>query len=183
MNENSESADTVGKRLKLYRKRANLTQKAVANAVGVSIPTVSEWEHDKKIPDKSRWSIISETLHTTSFKIFDVIPSLKFSVSDEEKPHLERLIEEYQKISDFPKEYLVTTVKASLSCINILMNFDNILTEIEELFLRKLQEDPGNIPKDFLPIARRLEEGKSYHDTAKAVVKEFKEKVDEEFDK
>jgi transcriptional regulator with XRE-family HTH domain len=43
---------TIGARLKLLRERRNLDQVDVAVAVGVSRPTVSEWESDKKAPSR-----------------------------------------------------------------------------------------------------------------------------------
>ncbi len=50
--------------VKELRKRAGMQQKELAIAVGVSAPTVSEWEHQKKDPSGERLQKLAE--------IFDV---------------------------------------------------------------------------------------------------------------
>ena len=46
--------------VKQLRERAGLQQKEVAVAVGVSRPTVSEWEHQKKDPSGERLQKLAE---------------------------------------------------------------------------------------------------------------------------
>ena len=54
--------------VKELRERAGMQQKEVAIAVGVSRPTVSEWEHQKKDPSGERLQRLAE--------LFDVDPSV-----------------------------------------------------------------------------------------------------------
>lgn len=46
--------------VKELRKAAGMQQKELASLVGVSIPTVSEWEHGKKDPSGERLQKLSE---------------------------------------------------------------------------------------------------------------------------
>ena len=41
-------------RVREFRKAIGIQQKELAIAVGVSVPTISEWEHDKKDPSGER---------------------------------------------------------------------------------------------------------------------------------
>lgn len=46
--------------VKELRKKSGMQQKELAAYVGVSIPTVSEWEHNKKDPSGSRLKKLAE---------------------------------------------------------------------------------------------------------------------------
>ena len=49
-------------RVKELRARAGMMQKELALAIGVSHPTVSEWEHQKKDPTGERLNRLTERL-------------------------------------------------------------------------------------------------------------------------
>lgn len=54
----------IGNKIAFLRKQNHLTQEQLADAVGVSVPAVSKWEHGVTIPDVSLLSPIARMLHT-----------------------------------------------------------------------------------------------------------------------
>ena len=80
--------------VKELRERAGMQQKEVAIAVGVSRPTVSEWEHQKKDPSGYRLLRIAEIFHVTTGVVlgYDPIPKgdgIFYDVPDEERELLQ----------------------------------------------------------------------------------------------
>lgn len=60
-------------RVKELRQRAGMQQKEIAMALGVSRPTVSEWEHQKKDPSGDRLKKLAS--------LFDVSPGVILCLS------------------------------------------------------------------------------------------------------
>lgn len=96
-------------RVKELRLLSGMQQKEIAAAVGVSRPTVSEWEHQKKDPKGDRLMRLAD--------LFDVPPAyiiraydqgteheqaIKSAITDDERTLLER----YRALSDEDKELL-----------------------------------------------------------------------------
>ena len=54
----------IGEIIEKKRKEKNLTQKELANALGVSNTAVSKWENGLSVPDSEMLISISETLET-----------------------------------------------------------------------------------------------------------------------
>lgn len=92
-------------RVKELRLLSGMQQKEVAVAIGVSRPTVSEWEHQKKDPTGERLMRLAD--------LFDVPPSFilhindqrtetQGSITDDEQVLLDR----YRALSDDDKELL-----------------------------------------------------------------------------
>lgn len=52
--------------IKAARIRANLSQKEIAITLGVSVPTVSDWESGKKFPSGKNLVKLAQVLHTTT---------------------------------------------------------------------------------------------------------------------
>lgn len=52
--------------IKTARVNANLSQKEIAITLGVSIPTVSDWESGKKFPSGKNLIKLAQVLHTTT---------------------------------------------------------------------------------------------------------------------
>ena len=57
--------DTLGKRITEYRKKYNMTQEQLAEAMGVSSQAVSKWENDISCPDISMLPKLSELFHVS----------------------------------------------------------------------------------------------------------------------
>ena len=64
-------------RVKELRQRAGMSQKELAITVGVSCPTISEWEHQKKDPTAERLRNLAEAFDVNTGVIlgFEEIPS------------------------------------------------------------------------------------------------------------
>lgn len=67
---------TLGERIVFYRRRRNLTQKALADLMGISPTRLNYWEKDKREPDVRMINQLCRTL--------DVDP--KYLLSDAEMP-------------------------------------------------------------------------------------------------
>lgn len=76
-------------RTRELRQRAGMQQKEVAVAIGVSRPTVSEWEHQKKDPSGDRLLKLAELFDVSTGVILGLEPmpgneSQDMTVSDNE---------------------------------------------------------------------------------------------------
>lgn len=60
----NEVLKTVGQRLKAARAEAGLDQKAVAEATGAHVKTVSRWENDAQVPDSVSLTAIAALFNT-----------------------------------------------------------------------------------------------------------------------
>jgi DNA-binding XRE family transcriptional regulator len=59
-------AETIGDRIRLRRELLRLSQGKLAEGVGVSQPTVWEWETGKSVPTRARVKTIAKALRTTA---------------------------------------------------------------------------------------------------------------------
>ena len=60
---------TIGERLMIYRKRAGLTTKELAERAGISVSTVTKYENDVSNPDHEILSRMSIVLNVTVNKL------------------------------------------------------------------------------------------------------------------
>lgn len=58
------TVETFGKRICRLRKLANMTQKELANLLGISEPAVCKWETDSSMPDIMLLTPLARALHT-----------------------------------------------------------------------------------------------------------------------
>ena len=56
---------TLGESIYYYRKKAGLSQEALAERVGVSRQAVSRWELDDATPEVTKLKVLAETFHIT----------------------------------------------------------------------------------------------------------------------
>lgn len=70
-------------RAKELRQMAGMQQKEVAVAIGVSRPTVSEWEHQKKDPSGNRLLKLAELFNVSTGVILGIEPLPGDKLSDE----------------------------------------------------------------------------------------------------
>lgn len=73
--------------IKELRLRAGMQQKEIAMAVGVSRPTVSEWEHQKKDPSGERLKKLSKLFGVSNAVILclEPIPSTSPDLSEDDR--------------------------------------------------------------------------------------------------
>lgn len=58
------AVETLGKRICRLRKQANMTQRELANLLGISEPAVCKWETDSSMPDIMLLAPLARVLHT-----------------------------------------------------------------------------------------------------------------------
>ncbi|MBR6643881.1 MAG: helix-turn-helix transcriptional regulator [Lachnospiraceae bacterium] len=62
--------ETFGKRICRLRKQANMTQRELANLLGISEPAVCKWETDSSMPDVMLLAPLARALHTDLNTLF-----------------------------------------------------------------------------------------------------------------
>ena len=62
--------ETFGKRICRLRKQANMTQRELANLLGISEPAVCKWETDSSMPDIMLLTPLARVLHTDLNTLF-----------------------------------------------------------------------------------------------------------------
>lgn len=62
--------ETFGKRICRLRKQANMTQRDLANQLGISEPAVCKWETDSSMPDVMLLTPLARALHTDLNTLF-----------------------------------------------------------------------------------------------------------------
>lgn len=70
-------------RVKELRQRAGIQQKEIAMALGVSRPTVSEWEHQKKDPSGERLKNLASFFGVSTAVVLGLSPVEEIQVSSE----------------------------------------------------------------------------------------------------
>ena len=64
------TVETFGKRICRLRKQANMTQRELANLLGISEPAVCKWETDSSMPDITLLTPLARALHTDLNTLF-----------------------------------------------------------------------------------------------------------------
>lgn len=67
---------TIGSRIKAERKRAGMTQAALAKKIGVSFQTVAQWENNLRNPKFETVSRIADALGVSVFDFYQKLPHL-----------------------------------------------------------------------------------------------------------
>lgn len=65
------SQEVFGKRIKLFRKKMNLTQSEVAAKIRVSEQAVSKWENGSALPDVCNLKLLAKLLHVSVDTLLD----------------------------------------------------------------------------------------------------------------
>ena len=74
------AVETFGKRICRLRKQVNMTQRELANLLGISEPAVCKWETDSSMPDIMLLTPLARALHTD----FNTLLSYEETVSPEQ---------------------------------------------------------------------------------------------------
>ncbi|WP_215767422.1 helix-turn-helix domain-containing protein [Gluconobacter cerinus] len=64
---------SIGARIRAARKKEKLGQADLAAELGVSTPTISEWENNKKTPSPERRAAIAKALNAKESELFEKI--------------------------------------------------------------------------------------------------------------
>lgn len=89
----------IGKKILSLRKQNNLTQEQLADAIGISVPAVSKWEHGKTLPDVMLLPSLARVLHTDINDLF----SYQENLTEQEIRQMMRDIMETCKSKGFSK--------------------------------------------------------------------------------
>ncbi|MCR5025525.1 MAG: helix-turn-helix domain-containing protein [Lachnospiraceae bacterium] len=74
----------IGKRIKTYREKADLTQKQLADELNISVQAVSQWENEKTSPDVDFLTSIAKILKVRVGDLLEDIPeSPDWSINDQ----------------------------------------------------------------------------------------------------
>lgn len=66
--------------LKRYRKKANLTQKQIADKLNISVSLYSRWENDKRVPDAYQLLDLSNVLGCTPNDLYGIKGAMSVSI-------------------------------------------------------------------------------------------------------
>lgn len=62
---------SMGRKIKELRRKRGLSQKELANHLGVSFQTISKWENDVAMPDVSLIPVIAYFFDVSTDELFD----------------------------------------------------------------------------------------------------------------
>ncbi|MCE2574841.1 helix-turn-helix transcriptional regulator [Komagataeibacter sp. FNDCR2] len=162
---------SIGSRMREARLKLGLGQAAVAAEIGVSIPTVSEWERGKKLPSEDKWESIAAFLRAPMEEIF--------ILDDEEK---------YNKIKYRKKKrtrlYPSDSISNDYSFIaKMLANACGIQRDLENELFEELEKEYGDSLsphiKKIISLMKNIQEfGKTF--TEEVAINEAQENGEED---
>ena len=144
------SIETFGKRICRLRKAANMTQRDLANRLGISEPAVCKWETDSSMPDIMLLTPLARALHTdlnTLFSYEEILSQEKVKRFAEEAEDVSRTKGmdagmQYWKecLQEYPNSELL-----SLAYAKWLMRQQTGKEEVEELLVRLCKSEDTEI--------------------------------------
>lgn len=69
--------DTFGQKLKFMLFERDLTQDALSKVAGISLPTISSWVYDKRIPSIPSFMILVDALELTDEETIDLLKTFR----------------------------------------------------------------------------------------------------------
>lgn len=105
----------LGKQIRKYRQKAQLSQEELAERIYVSRQTVSNWENDKSYPDVNSLVLLSEAFHISLDKL------IKGDI-DVMKEVIKR--EEVEKMKRYGAVYTVLLAAVVISAVPLFMWLD-----------------------------------------------------------
>lgn len=144
------SVETFGKRICRLRKAANMTQRDLANKLGISEPAVCKWETDSSMPDIMLLTPLARVLHTdlnTLFSYEEILSPEKVKNFAEDAEDVGRTkgtdgAMQYWKecLQEYPNSELLSLVYAKW-----LMRQQTGKEEVEELLVRLSKSEDTEI--------------------------------------
>ncbi len=99
------SLPVICERIRYFREKAGLEQKAVARAIGVTPNAISNWENGRARPDINLIPDLCQVLDATLYELFDMEdPESRYSAQEKE------LIEKYRRLKPANRRLLETVV-------------------------------------------------------------------------
>lgn len=131
---------SVGKSIRYYREQKDVSQQWLANAIGVSKMTVSNFESDKKYPNVEMVKKICEALGITLGKL----------MSYKEDIEIAETVFHNNKLTKAEKNAILAQVR-----LNVQMYHDACMCANAEV-------DENRLPKEKIPMGTDLEEIAAY---------------------
>lgn len=131
---------SVGKSIRYYREQKDVSQQWLANAIGVSKMTVSNFESDKKYPNVKMVKKICEALGITLGKL----------MSYKEDIEIAKTVFHNNKLTKAEKNAILSQVR-----LNVQMYHDACMCANAEV-------DENRLPKEKIPMGTDLEEIAAY---------------------
>ncbi|MFC6334514.1 helix-turn-helix transcriptional regulator [Paenibacillus septentrionalis] len=115
----------VGQKLKEQRLKQNETQESVANKLGVSRQTISNWENGKTLPDIDSLIKLSQIYQLSIDELFDVTVSSTVEATHEESATA--------TIGSSSSKVLQMTLKRNAKLLSILLLL--VIVDVRSVFL------------------------------------------------
>jgi len=115
----------VGQKLKEQRLKQNETQESVANKLGVSRQTISNWENGKTLPDIDSLIKLSQIYQLSIDELFDVTVSSTVEATHEESATA--------TIGSSSSKVLQMTLKRNAMLLSILLLL--VIVDVRSVFL------------------------------------------------
>lgn len=115
----------VGQKLKEQRLKQNETQESVANKLGVSRQTISNWENGKTLPDIDSLIKLSQIYQLSIDELFDVTVTSTVEATHEESATA--------TIGSSSSKVLQTTLKRNAMLLSILLLL--VIVDVRSVFL------------------------------------------------
>lgn len=142
----------IGKRISEFRKRKNLTQTELADAMGVSFQAVSNWERGNSMPDISKLADLTEILGTTIDELLGKKNSAVERLAKNEEIYIEDFrIEEIEEAAEIAKPRILEQMAENSNDENLAPLLPYLSEEyLAEAATKKYKE--GKDIKAFLPF-------------------------------
>ncbi len=171
--------ETFGKRINRLRKKANLTQKELANMLGISEPAVCKWETDSSMPDIMLLIPLARALHTdlnTLFSYEEILPIDKVKELaavaeninlaqgiENELAYWSHILQEYPNSEQLKMEYIKKLAKLQIQgtlTSESISGMERLLLELKESADIEIKETAHLYLVSFYIRARKFEEAK-----------------------
>jgi transcriptional regulator with XRE-family HTH domain len=113
----------IGKIIENKRKEKNLTQKELAELLGISNTAISKWENGNNLPDISMLAPLAETLELDLLELISVQNSVH-EENQKRQPKI-RKIRRYRSIA-------LIIIVVGLICLTSYITHDNTMDKVEE---------------------------------------------------
>lgn len=142
--------ETLGKRIYQLRKAANMTQKELANLLGISEPAVCKWETDSSMPDIMLLTPLARALHTD----LNTLLSYEEMLSPEKVKELANTAEEIGRTDGTDAEILYwkeglqeypNSELLKMAYVKRMMKLQMQKEEMEELLLKLCKSEETEI--------------------------------------
>ena len=122
--------DEVAKNLRYFRKKKKLTQKQLANSIGVKHGAISAWENGKNSIYVEKLFLICEILNVSVREMFGIYANVQFEQYTQNE---KTIVELYRELNDEGQKKVSEYVEALASTGNYKKSDQDGMVEEEKL--------------------------------------------------